>query len=68
MSESVEHTIPKTCLPSWEVAELPVPKSIDGQNLAALIGPGIVMCGIQIGGGEWLFGPEITARDHAESR
>jgi hypothetical protein len=29
MSESVEHTIPKTCLPSWEVAELPLPKSID---------------------------------------
>ncbi|MEM8945743.1 MAG: Nramp family divalent metal transporter [Planctomycetota bacterium] len=27
-----------------------------------MIGPGIVMMGIQIGGGEWLFGPEITAR------
>lgn len=62
MAESPQHPIPETCLPSWENAELPAPKPIGWRNLTALIGPGIVMCGIQIGGGEWLFGPEITAR------
>lgn len=54
--------LPETCLPTWEVAELPEPKPIGLRNLAGLIGPGIVMCGIQIGGGEWLFGPAITAK------
>ncbi len=45
-----------------EVAELPEPKPLGLKNLAGFIGPGIVMCGIQIGGGEWLFGPAITAK------
>ncbi|MCA9215426.1 MAG: Nramp family divalent metal transporter [Planctomycetales bacterium] len=54
--------LPKTCLPTWDVAELPEPKSLGLRNLAGFIGPGIVMCGIQIGGGEWLFGPAITAK------
>ena len=54
--------LPKTCLPDWDVAELPEPKPLGPRNLAGFIGPGIVMCGIQIGGGEWLFGPAITAK------
>jgi hypothetical protein len=54
--------IPQTCLPDWDVAELPEPKPLGLRNLAGFIGPGIVMCGIQIGGGEWLFGPAITAK------
>jgi Mn2+/Fe2+ NRAMP family transporter len=54
--------LPKTCLPTWKVEELPEPKPLGWKNLAGLIGPGIVMCGIQIGGGEWLFGPSVTAR------
>lgn len=49
-------------IPPWSVAELPVPKPLGLKNLAGLIGPGIVMCGIQIGGGEWLFGPDVTAK------
>ncbi|HET6425765.1 MAG TPA: Nramp family divalent metal transporter [Planctomycetaceae bacterium] len=53
---------PSTCLPAWDVGDLPEPKPLGMRNLAGLIGPGIVMCGIQIGGGEWLFGPEITAK------
>ena len=32
------------------------------RNNAGFIGPGIVMCGIQLAGGEWLLGAEITAR------
>ena len=54
--------LPKTCLPTWDVDSLPEPKPLGWRNLAGLIGPGIVMCGIQIGGGEWLFGPSITAK------
>jgi len=54
--------LPKTCLPTWDVADLPEPKPRTWRNWTSLIGPGIVMMGIQIGGGEWLFGPEITAR------
>lgn len=54
--------LPQTCLPTWEVDELPIPKPLGWRNLIGLIGPGIVMCGIQIGGGEWLLGPDVTAR------
>ncbi len=55
-------SLPKTCLPTWDVADLPEPKPLGLSNLTGFIGPGIVMCGIQIGGGEWLFGPAITAK------
>lgn len=58
----MDEQLPKTCLPTWDVAELPEPRPLGLRNLAGLIGPGIVMCGIQIGGGEWLFGPAITAK------
>jgi hypothetical protein len=61
MTETSMSNLPQTCLPTWEVAELPEPKPLGLKNLAGFIGPGIVMCGIQIGGGEWLFGPAITA-------
>ncbi len=49
-------------IPPWGTADLPTPKPLGLSNLAGLIGPGIVMCGIQIGGGEWLFGPDVTAK------
>lgn len=49
-------------IPPWGTADLPSPKPLGLKNLTGLIGPGIVMCGIQIGGGEWLFGPEVTAK------
>ncbi len=54
--------LPKTCLPDWSVAGLPEPKNLGFRNLGRFIGPGIVMCGIQLAGGEWLLGAEITAR------
>ena len=56
-----QNQLPETCLPTWDVDELPEPTPLGFKNLAGFIGPGIVMCGIQIGGGEWLFGPAITA-------
>lgn len=54
--------LPKTCLPDWDVAELPEPAPLSWRHWTKFIGPGIVMMGIQIGGGEWLLGPEITAK------
>ncbi len=49
-------------LPDWDQAELPAAPPLSWRHWTRFIGPGIVMMGIQIGGGEWLFGPEITAR------
>lgn len=49
-------------LPPWEEADLPDAPTLSPRHFTRLIGPGIVMMGIQIGGGEWLLGPEITAR------
>ncbi len=49
-------------IPEWSVADLPEPTPLLWRNWTSFVGPGIVMMGIQIGGGEWLFGPEITAK------
>lgn len=49
-------------IPPWDIADLPEPRPLSWRNWTSFIGPGIVMMGVQIGGGEWLFGPEITAR------
>jgi len=49
-------------IPAWNTGDLPEPQPLRWRNWASFIGPGIVMMGIQIGGGEWLLGPEITAR------
>ncbi|MBL8872683.1 MAG: hypothetical protein JNK90_23090, partial [Planctomycetaceae bacterium] len=49
-------------IPAWGTAELPEPKPLQWRNWASFIGPGIVMMGIQIGGGEWLLGPAVTAK------
>ncbi|MEC9095522.1 MAG: Nramp family divalent metal transporter [Planctomycetota bacterium] len=62
MPDSNSSLLPKTALPTWSIAELTEPKRLGWNNIKGFIGPGIVMCGIQIGGGEWLLGPEITAK------
>lgn len=49
-------------IPPWGSAELPEPKPLSWRNWTNFIGPGIVMMGIQIGGGEWLLGPSVTVR------
>lgn len=49
-------------IPAWEKADLPEPRPLSWRHWTRFIGPGIVMMGIQIGGGEWLLGPEVTAR------
>ena len=53
---------PPNRLPDWDVADLPEPHPLKWRHWTRFIGPGIVMMGIQIGGGEWLLGPEVTAK------
>ncbi|MCA9097273.1 MAG: Nramp family divalent metal transporter [Planctomycetaceae bacterium] len=60
--ETSERVVRQSGIPAWESADLPEPKPLSWRNWTSFIGPGIVMMGVQIGGGEWLFGPEITAR------
>lgn len=59
---AVESHPASTYLPSWGRADLPEPAGLSWRHWRRFVGPGIVMMGVQIGGGEWLFGPEITAR------
>ncbi len=54
--------LPDSRLPPWGVADLPAAAPLRWANWKSFVGPGIVMCGIQIAGGEWLVGPDITAR------
>jgi hypothetical protein len=48
--------------PRWDQADLPQAPAITLRSWTALIGPGVLMVGSNIGGGEWLFGPIVTAR------
>lgn len=50
-------------LANWGRGDLADPPPRIGRaGWAALLGPGLVMVGANIGGGEWLFGPVVTAR------
>lgn len=49
-------------MPRWNVADLPDAPHFKWTNLAAMIGPGLVMGAAAIGGGEWLTGPLVTAK------
>lgn len=54
---------PRKYLPGWDQqADLPEAQPLIWRHWTRFIGPGIVMMGIQIGGGEWLLGPEVTAK------
>jgi hypothetical protein len=46
----------------WETAGLPPAPLFGLRYWTALIGPGLLLVGSNIGGGEWLFGPIVTAR------
>lgn len=48
-------------MPAWTVAELPDAPKFSWRDWAGLIGPGLVMGGAAIGGGEWITGPKSTA-------
>ncbi len=49
-------------MPRWTAGDLIEPPRVTWKTWAAMIGPGIVAGGSAIGGGEWLLGPEVTAR------
>jgi hypothetical protein len=49
-------------MPPWERGELPEAPRLTLRSWALLLGPGLVLGGAAIGGGEWLAGPLTTAR------
>ncbi len=49
------------CMPPWDVGELPEAPSLSW-SFRGLVGPGLMMAGAAIGGGEWLMGPAVTAQ------
>lgn len=49
-------------MPQWDLGELPDVPVFTSKNWFAMIGPGLMMAGSAIGGGEWLVGPLVTAR------
>jgi len=49
-------------MPRWTTGELIEAPIMGWRNMLALIGPGLVMSASAIGGGEWLLGPEVTAK------
>jgi hypothetical protein len=49
-------------MPQWSTGELIEAPKFQWTNLFAYLGPGLLMGGAAIGGGEWLTGPTITAK------
>ncbi|MEX2168534.1 MAG: Nramp family divalent metal transporter [Pirellulales bacterium] len=49
-------------MPPWKIGELPEAPRLTLGSWTLLIGPGLVMGGAAIGGGEWMAGPLTTAR------
>ena len=47
--------------PTWERGRLPSAPEFGWRQWRLLIGPGLLLAGSAIGGGEWLFGPIVTA-------
>ena len=48
--------------PKWQTDELPETPRLEKRKWMAILGPGLLMVGANIGGGEWLFGPLVTAQ------
>jgi hypothetical protein len=49
-------------MPQWNVGELVDAPKFTTRNWFAMLGPGLLMGGAAIGGGEWLVGPIVTAK------
>jgi hypothetical protein len=52
----------RTGLDPWVRAELPVPPEPKGLGWAGIVGPGVIVLGVSIGGGEFLLGPAAFVR------
>src|SRR5262245_56885707 len=48
-------------MPAWSIGELPEPPTVKS-GVMAMLGPGLMMAGAAIRGGEWLMGPAVTAK------
>jgi hypothetical protein len=48
-------------MPRWDTGELTDAPRFTWKNWFAMLGPGLVLGGASIGGGEWLLGPKVTA-------
>ena len=49
-------------MPKWQVGKLVDAPIFTAQNWFRLLGPGLILGGAAIGGGEWLMGPAVTAK------
>jgi len=49
-------------MPRWNVGDLPEAPVFEWKNLWHFLGPGLLMGGAAIGGGEWLLGPLVSAK------
>jgi hypothetical protein len=49
-------------MPRWDVGDLPAAPVFTWRRAAAMIGPGLILAGSSIGGGEWLLGPAVAAQ------
>jgi hypothetical protein len=49
-------------MPRWNLGPLVDAPYFTWRNWFAMLGPGLLMGGAAIGGGEWLMGPAVTAR------
>ncbi len=49
-------------MPRWNLGDLIDPPVFTRRNWFMLLGPGLLMGGAAIGGGEWLMGPRVTAK------
>ena len=49
-------------MPQWTTGELIDAPKFTLRNWTSMLGPGLVMGGAAIGGGEWLLGPLVTAK------
>ena len=59
---SATRTVSAVSLPDWTVGELPAPPDMGLRSWMTLLGPGLLMAGVAIGAGEWLFGPAVTGQ------
>jgi len=49
-------------MPQWDTAGLRDAPQFTLKKWAGMLGPGLILGGAAIGGGEWLVGPEVTAK------
>ena len=56
-----ERVVPAGKMAPWTIDQLPPPPP-DRFQLRRILGPGLLMVGLAIGGGEWLTGPALTAQ------